>query len=260
MQGTGNDYIYLDCTGEVPADLPDLAVRLSRPHLGVGSDGLICILPSERADFRMRIFNADGSEGEMCGNGVRCLCKFVYEKGLTGKTDLTVDTLAGIRRCAFRPEGGKVSTVTVDMGVPVVGSPILLSVPAGEYLVTPVSVGNPHIVTFVDEVDGLNLPALGPRFEHHPRFAPGRVNTEFVAVTTPSRLKMRVWERGSGETLACGTGACAALAAAAAQRRCGREAVVSLLGGELNIRWDEGDGHIHMTGPAVSVFEGEINE
>ncbi|HWS43447.1 MAG TPA: diaminopimelate epimerase [Pseudoflavonifractor sp.] len=260
MQGIGNDYIYLDCTGGSPEDLPALAARLSRLHFGVGSDGLICIFPSDAADFKMRMFNADGSEGEMCGNGLRCVCKFVYDKGLTGKTALAVETLAGIKRCTLRVEGDKVSTVTVDMGAPAVGEPFLLTVPDGTYLVTPVSVGNPHIVTFVDDVDGLNLPALGPGFEHHPRFAPNRVNTEFVEVTAPGRLKMRVWERGSGETLACGTGACAALAAAAVSGRCGREAVVSLRGGELNIRWDEGNGHIYMTGPAVTVFEGEMNE
>ena len=201
MQGIGNDYIYLDCTGESPEDLPALAVRLSRLHFSVGSDGLICIFPSDAADFKMRMFNADGSEGEMCGNGLRCVCKFVYDKGLTGKTALTVETLAGIKRCTLHVEGDKVSSVTVDMGAPAVEEPFLLTVPGGEYLVTPVSVGNPHIVTFVDDVDGLDLPALGPGFEHHPRFAPNRVNTEFVEVAAPGRLKMRVWERGSGETL-----------------------------------------------------------
>lgn len=260
MQGTGNDYIYLDCTGETPQDLPALAVRLSRPHFGVGSDGLICIFPSDAADFKMRMFNADGSEGEMCGNGLRCVCKFVYDKGLTNKTALTVDTLAGIKHCKLHVEGDKVSSVTVDMGAPVVEEPFSLTVPGGTYLVTSISVGNPHIVTFVDDVDSLDLSALGPGFEHHPQFAPNRVNTEFVEVTAPGRLKMRVWERGSGETMACGTGACAVLTAAAASGRCGREAVVSLRGGELKIRWDEGDGHIYMTGPAVTIFEGEMNE
>lgn len=259
MHGTGNDYIYIDCTREIPDDLPGLAVRLSRPHFGVGSDGLICILPSDKADFCMRMFNADGSEGAMCGNGLRCVCKFVFDKGLTRKTELSVETLAGIKHATLRLTDGAVTAVTVDMGTPAPEAPRLLTVAGRDYEVLPVSMGNPHIVTFMEGVDELNLPALGPGFEYHPAFAPQRVNTEFIEVLSPTRLKMRVWERGSGETLACGTGACAALVAAAMSGRCGRGAQVSLLGGNLDIRWDEKDGHVYMTGNAVTVFEGEID-
>ncbi len=260
MHGTGNDYIYLDCTQTLPSDLPALAQTLSRPHLGVGSDGLICIVPSQTADFRMRVFNADGSEGEMCGNGLRCLCKFVYDKGLTDKTELEIETLAGIKQAILHVEEGGVAAITVDMGVPEVQAPCELMVHGLNYLVTPVSIGNPHIVTFLADIDALDLSAIGPGFEHHARFAPQRTNTEFVTVLGPDHLRMRVWERGSGETLACGTGACAALVVAAASGYCGRRATVSLRGGDLGIHWDEETGHIHMTGPAVTVFEGEINE
>ena len=258
MHGAGNDYIYLDCTKTVPEDLSTLAVVLSRPHFGVGSDGLICVLPSAVADFRMRMFNADGSEGEMCGNGLRCLCKFAYDQGLTDKTELEIETLAGIKRGSLRLEGGEVTAVTVDMGEPAAEEPHLLTVCGREYRVTPVSMGNPHIVTFVDAVEDLSLSMLGPGFEHHPHFAPQRTNTEFVAVRAPNRLDMRVWERGSGETLACGTGACAALVAAFLSGRCGRSAVISLPGGELEIDWNEKNGHIYMTGNAITVFKGEI--
>lgn len=260
MHGLGNDYIYVDCTREMPEDLPELAVRLSRPHFGVGSDGLICILSSETADFRMRMFNADGSEGEMCGNGLRCLCKFVCDKGLTDKTELEIETPAGIKRARLHMEDGKVASVTVDMGQPLAGPSFFLSVLGEKYAVTPISMGNPHIVTFVEDLDSLELERLGPDFEHHPRFAPRRTNTEFVSVLDGSHLRMRVWERGSGETLACGTGACAAMVAASLCGHCGRKAAVSLRGGMLDIHWDERDGHVYMTGPAVTVFEGEIYE
>lgn len=257
MQGLGNDYIYLDCTGEIPDDLPGLAVRLSDRHFGVGGDGLICICPSGTADFRMRMFNADGSEGKMCGNGIRCVGKFVYDKGLTDKTELTIETMAGIKQLTLHNENGEVSTVTVDMGVPLVEEPRVLKVRGRDYTVTPVSMGNPHIVTFLEEISSLDLPGLGPGFERHSAL-PGRVNTEFVRVADNSHLEMRVWERGSGETLACGTGACAVLAAAAASGRSRREAVVRLPGGALELCWDGDDGHIYMTGPAVTVFEGEL--
>lgn len=257
MQGLGNDYVYLDCTRMCPDGLPGLAVRLSDRHFGVGSDGLICVCPSETADFRMRMFNADGSEGEMCGNGIRCVGKFVHDKGLTDKTDLTVETLAGVKRLTLHQAGGGVSAVTVDMGAPRVERALALAVRGRDYLVTPVSMGNPHIVTFVEDISSLDLPLLGPGFERHPLF-PGRVNTEFVRVAGPALLELRVWERGSGETLACGTGACAALAAAASSGRSGRRAAARLPGGELELRWDEGDGRIYMTGPAVTVFEGTI--
>lgn len=259
MQGLGNDYVYLDCTKAVPADLPALAVKASDRHFGIGSDGLICICTSERADFRMRMFNADGSEGEMCGNGIRCVGKFVYDKGLTAKTSLAIETLAGIKTLELSVDGGRVSAVEVDMGAPVVGTPLTLNVLGRDYLVQPVSMGNPHAVTFVNDVKGINLPDVGPLFEQHPAF-PNRTNTEFVEVIDAKHLKMRVWERGSGETLACGTGACASAVAAFLAGKAAREVSVTLLGGDLRIRWDEESGHIFMTGPAVTVFEGEWPE
>lgn len=259
MQGLGNDYVYLDCTKESPTDLSALAVRISDRHFGVGSDGLICICPSEKADFRMRMFNADGSEGEMCGNGIRCVGKFVYDKGLTKKTDVTIETLAGIKEIRLTVEDGEVTSVTVDMGVPEAEELRKLEILGREYEIRPVSMGNPHAVTFLEAIDDLKLEELGPHFENHPSF-PNRTNTEFVEVLSPRLLKMRVWERGSGETLACGTGACAVLAAAILAGRAERKAVVRLLGGELQIEWNEADGHIYMTGPAVTVFEGQWEE
>lgn len=256
MQGAGNDYVYLDCTQAEPEGLPALAVRLADRHFGVGGDGLVCICPSERADFRMRIFNADGSEAEMCGNGIRCLGKYVYDKGLTDRTTLAVETPAGVRMLELEAAGGTVGAVTVDMGEPQIGEPQLLAVKGREYLATPVSMGNPHAVVFLNGIGNLNLQELGPDFEHHAGF-PERVNTEFVEVLASDRLRVRVWERGSGETLACGTGACAALACAVLRGRADRKAQVALPGGSLDIRWDEEDNHIYLTGPAVTVFEGE---
>lgn len=256
MQGLGNDYVYLDCTKDVPQNLPELAIRVSDRHFGIGSDGLICIFPSKAADFRMRMFNADGSEGEMCGNGIRCVGKFVYDKGLTDKASVTIETLAGIKALELSVENGCVTSVTVDMGVPVPEEPRTLEILGRSYHLHPVSMGNPHAVTFLDGIDQLDLPAVGPHFENHPSF-PNRTNTEFVEVHSPQLLKMRVWERGSGETLACGTGACATLVAAVLEGKAERSATVRLLGGDLFIRWDETDGHIYMTGPAVTVFEGD---
>ncbi len=257
MHGLGNDYVYLDCTVSQPEDLPALAVRLSDRHFGVGGDGLICICPSACADFRMRMFNADGSEGEMCGNGIRCVGKFVYDKGLTDKTSLTVETLGGIKTLELAVTGGLVSAVTVDMGIPVLEPPIELSVKGKHYTGTPVSMGNPHLVVFQEEIGSLDLEEIGPSFESCPHF-PNRTNTEFIRVEGPAALEMRVWERGSGETMACGTGACAAAAAAHAAGLAGRAVTVRLLGGELSIRWDEDTGHVFMTGPAVTVFEGQL--
>lgn len=256
MQGLGNDYVYLDCTKEAPEDLPALAVKVSDRHFGIGSDGLICIRASQTGDFRMQMFNADGSEGEMCGNGIRCVGKFVYDKGLTQKTELTIETLAGLKRLWLQVEDGKVARVTVDMGVPVPEEAITLSVDGGDYDLQKVSMGNPHAVTFVESVEELDLSRKGPLFEHHSAF-PNRVNTEFVQVIDSTHLKMRVWERGSGETLACGTGSCATLVAAVLTGKAEREATIHLLGGDLLVRWDEDDGHVYMTGPAVTVFEGE---
>lgn len=257
MQGLGNDYIYLNCMTEVPHDLPELARRLSDRHFGVGGDGLICIFPSVLADFRMDMYNADGSRGEMCGNGIRCVGKYVYEKGLTLKETVSIETLAGIKTLSLHVENGKVTAVTVDMGEPEVMDALKITVKGKDYTVIPVSMGNPHAVLFTHNIDDWDLPTVGPGFEHQEVF-PNRVNTEFVEQADEGTLRMRVWERGSGETLACGTGACAVLAAAYATGRGGREAKIELRGGALFVRLAEEDGHIYMTGPAVTVFEGEI--
>lgn len=258
MEGLGNDYVYMNCLDHMPDDLPGLAIRVSDRHFGVGGDGLICICPSECADVRMRMFNADGSEGEMCGNGVRCVGKFVYDKGLVHKSVVTVETLAGIKVLDLTVENGLVSAVTVDMGEPELFPSATIIVKGNAYTVNPASMGNPHSVVYVPGIEDLNLEDIGPEFECHPMF-PNRTNTEFVEILDRTHLKMRVWERGSGETLACGTGACAVLAVTAALGLCEREAVVHLLGGDLSIRWAEDNGHIYMTGPATTVFEGELN-
>ncbi len=255
MQGLGNDYVYLNGLDGLPEDLPELARRMSDRHFGVGSDGLICICPSQTADFKMRIFNADGSEGEMCGNGIRCLGKYVYDKGLTGKRELIVETAAGLRTLELLVENGRVASVRVDMGCPQVREPLELMAAGRSWTVTPVSMGNPHGVLFVDRPEALDLERLGPQFEHHLAF-PQRINTEFVACPAPDRLTIRVWERGSGATLACGTGACAALAAAVVQGRTGRQVSARLPGGVLELSWPSG-GTICMTGPAEMVFEGD---
>lgn len=259
MHGLGNDYVYLDCTKDIPDELPELAKRVSDRHFGVGSDGLICICPSEKADFRMRMFNADGSEGEMCGNGIRCVGKFVYDKGMTNKTSLTVETLAGIKTLELAVEDGKVSAVTVDMGIPHLEEARVITFQGKEYRGIPVSMGNPHLVFSVASVKDFDLQIHAPLSRPNPAF-PNGVNVEIAEVLAPNHISMRVWERGSGETLACGTGACATVCACASQGLAEREATVTLLGGDLHIRWDESDGHVYMTGPAVTVFEGDWNE
>ena len=250
MQGLGNDYIYLNGLEGLPEDLPALARRMSDRHFGVGGDGIICICPSDRADFRMRMFNADGSEGEMCGN------KYVYDKGLTHKKELTIETGGGLRTLELLTEGGLVKAVRVQMGRPQVGAALELTAGGRMWQITPVSMGNPHAVLFVDRPEELDLEQLGPCFEHHVAF-PGGVNTEFVRCVSHDRLVMRVWERGSGETLACGTGACAALAAAVVQGKCGRQADVALPGGVLALEWPDNEAEMIMTGPANTVFEGD---
>ena len=257
MQGLGNDYVYVDCIHQDPGDLNELARRVSDRHFGVGSDGLICICPSDWADFRMRMFNVDGSEGEMCGNGIRCLGKFVYDHGLTQKTELVIETLGGERKLSLHTEGGKVTAVTVDMGVPVLEEAQPITVKGISYTGVPVSMGNPHFVVEVPDPAALDLADIGPAFEHFEYF-PNRTNTEFVRPLCEGEVQMRVWERGSGETMACGTGACATVVAMASAGKLGREAVVHLLGGDLHIRWDEATGHVFMTGPAVTSFEGEL--
>ena len=257
MHGLGNDYVYLDCTQSAPEKLPELAVRVSDRHTGIGSDGLICIFPSDCADVRMRMFNADGSEGEMCGNGIRCVGKFVYDKGLVRKTQMTVETLGGIKRLWLTVSGDTVSEVTVDMGEPTWEEPIPVLVQGKTYTGRPVSMGNPHLVVYQSGIDALDLREIGPEFERCPHF-PNKTNTEFVEVLDSATLRMRVWERGSGETMACGTGACASAVSAMLDGRTGREVTVKLLGGDLRIRWDETNGHVFMTGPAVTVYEGQL--
>lgn len=259
MQGLGNDYVYLDCTKAAPADLPALARAVSDRHFGIGSDGLICVFPSERADFQMKMFNADGSQGEMCGNGIRCVGKLVYDRGLTDKTTLTIETLAGIKTLELHTQDRRVTAVTVDMGIPIPEEPRTITCQGMEYRGRPVSMGNPHIIFPVASVKDFDLQIHAPLSVPNPAF-PNGVNVEIVEVLTPGHVRMRVWERGSGETLACGTGACAVVCACASQGLTGREVTVTLLGGDLHIRWDETDGHIYMTGPAVTVFEGEWPE
>ncbi len=258
MHGLGNDYIYLDTTKTVPENLPELAKRWSDRHCGIGADGLICVGASSSADFRMTIFNADGSQAEMCGNGIRCLAKFVYDKGMTDKKCLAIETLAGVRELQIRTVGERVSGVDVDMGIPRISTPIQIDVKGETHTLYPVCVGNPHGVIFCRNPENLDLQEIGPAVEHCGIFPDG-LNAEFVEVRSPESLSMRVWERGSGETMACGTGACAALVAAADNQFCGRAATVQLPGGALNIRWDERSGHIMMSGPAVTVYEGTIS-
>lgn len=271
MQGLGNDYVYVNCFEEKVENPSELAVKVSDRHFGIGSDGLILIRPSEVADFRMTMFNADGSESEMCGNGIRCVGKYVYDYGLTDKTEVSVETLAGIKYLKFIIKDGKVDMVTVNMGepilkpelVPVVGegdavidSPI--EVAGKEYKMTCVSMGNPHSVVFVDDVDNFPLHEVGPLFEHHKAFT-RRVNAEFCQVIDRTHAKMRVWERGTGETLACGTGTCATAVACILNGKTEDEMTITLLGGDLIIRWDREKNVIYMTGPARVVFDGEID-
>ncbi|MCI9446727.1 MAG: diaminopimelate epimerase [Lachnospiraceae bacterium] len=271
MQGAGNDYIYINCFEERVSHPSEASKFLSDRHFGVGGDGLILIKPSERADFEMAMYNADGSQGEMCGNAIRCVGKYVYDRGMADKTKISVDTLAGIKYLDLELEAGKVSRVKVDMGPPglvaaqipviadseqVIDAPI--EVGGKSYKMTAVSMGNPHCVVFLEEdVRSLKLEEIGPLFENHQRF-PRRINTEFVNVLDDSTLRMRVWERGSGETLACGTGTCATVVAAILNGRTKHEVTVHLMGGELEIAWAGGDASVFMIGPAAEVFEGEI--
>lgn len=270
MQGLGNDYVYVDCTKAMIPEPEKTARLISDRHFGIGSDGLILICPSEQADFEMRMYNADGSRGEMCGNGIRCVAKYVYDYGLTDKTSIAVETLGGIKYLDLTVADGKVELVKVDMGTPVlepekipVKAPgsravdVPLEVNGKEYRMTCVSMGNPHAVIFVDDVAGLALEKIGPAFENHERF-PNRINTEFARVLDPQTVEMRVWERGSGETLACGTGACAVAVACMLNGRTEEEVTVRLLGGDLKIRWDRDANKVYMTGPAKVVFDGEI--
>lgn len=259
MEGLGNDYVYLDCTKETPVDLPELARKMSDRHFGVGSDGLICIFPSQIADFKMVMFNADGSQAEMCGNGIRCVGKFVFDKGLTHKTELTIETLAGVKVLALSVLGGQVDAVTVDMGSPALLGLREVSCQDKQLQGVSASMGNPHFVIQTSSVKEFPLQELAPVSAPNDTFPEG-VNVEIAEILDRGHIRMRVWERGSGETLACGTGACATLAVCASLDLCDREATLILLGGELHIRWDEKNDHIYMTGPARIVFEGEWPE
>ena len=270
MQGIGNDYVYVNCLQETIENPSELAKKISDRHYGVGSDGLIMINPSDKADFEMEMYNSDGSRGEMCGNGIRCVAKYVYDYGLTDKTSISVETLAGIKYLDLTVEDGKVVLVKVDMGKPmlrpeevpvvsekeeVIDEPI--TVDGQEYRMTCVSMGNPHAVVFIDQdVKEFPLETVGVKFENHERF-PKRVNTEFVNVLDRHTAQMRVWERGSGETLACGTGACAVAVACALNGLTEDEVTVKLLGGDLQIKWDREKNTVYMTGPAEVVFDGE---
>ena len=280
MHGCGNDYVYVDCTKEVIPNISETAIRVSDRHFGIGSDGLILIKASDVADFEMDMYNADGSRGKMCGNGIRCVAKYVYDHGLTDKTTITVNTLSGVKTLKLTVEDGKVSKVRVDMGEPelipaqvpvkasvlgladdrreaIVAEP--LEIKGRSYDITCVSMGNPHCITFIGEdVRDFPLEEVGPVFEKHELF-PERVNTEFINVIDKDHLRMRVWERGSGETLACGTGACAVAVASYLNGFTGRSVDIELLGGHLEIVYDEKTNHVFMTGPATEVFSGEID-
>lgn len=269
MEGIGNDYIYINGLEETIADPAALSVRMSRPHFGCGSDGLILILPSDKADFRMQMFNNDGSESEMCGNGIRCVAKYCHDRGLTDKTDLTIETGAGVKRLHLNVENGETVSVRVDMGLPELngrriptaldGEPIVghvLTANGHEYPCTFVSMGNPHAVTFVDDPDTAPVTTDGPVLERDPVF-PRKANIEFVQVIDPTHVKMRVWERGTGETLACGTGASAVMVACVLNGLTERHAEIALPGGKLNLEWNEQDGHVYMTGPATFVYDGQ---
>lgn len=292
MHGAGNDYVYVDCTKEELKNASDIAIKVSDRHFGIGADGLILIKKSDKADFFMEMYNADGSQGKMCGNGIRCVGKFVYDNGLTDKTTVNVDTLSGVKILELRlGEDGKVATVKVNMGAPIleaaevpvdvnnlkdyspkpvvtmagvtVNTPVInetIVVEGKEYGITAVSMGNPHGIVYLDkdiDIKKFEIEKIGPHFESHKAF-PERVNTEFIQVVDENNLNMRVWERGSGETFACGTGACASLVATVLNGMCKESATLHLLGGDLDITWDKQENTIYLEGPATTVFKGEI--
>ena len=270
MQGIGNDYIYINCFEEKVQNPSELSVKLSERHFGVGSDGIILIEPSEKADCRMDIYNADGSQAMMCGNGIRCVGKYVYERGIAEKDVLKVDTMSGVKTLFLDVQNGKVRSVKVDMGKPdfhaadipvdypkeqLIDEPVAFG--SEEYRITCVSMGNPHCVLFVDNVNGVKIEKIGPKLECD-RIFPKRANIEFVQVLSKDEINMRVWERGSGETWACGTGACAAAVACAVNHKTDRSVTVHLKGGDLQIEWDEKTDTVRMRGPAEFVFDGTI--
>ncbi len=272
MQGCGNDYVYVNCMDKLIDNPEKVSQYISDRHFGIGSDGLILICPSDVADFRMAMYNADGSEGKMCGNGVRCIAKYVYEYGLTDKKKISLETKSGIKYLDMDIEDGKVQMVKVDMGAPILKPAEIpvktdssmdsfinqpLDVDGNTFMVTCVSMGNPHAVVFVDDTKSLDIRKYGPVFETHPAF-PEQVNTEFVQVISRNEINMRVWERGSGETLACGTGTCASVVACVLNGRTDEKVTVHLLGGDLFIEYNRDNGTVWMTGPAEIVFDGEI--
>lgn len=271
MHGAGNDYIYVNgFTEKIEGDLTKTIVELSNRNKGIGSDGLVFILPSDTCDFRMQMFNSDGSEAEMCGNASRCVGKYVYDNGLTTKKEITLETKAGVKYITLLEGDAKVRKIKVDMGEPILEpslipvsiaeEPVLnypLVIDGKEWKISCVSMGNPHAVIFTTGIDKLDLPVLGPKFENNKIF-PRKTNTEFIEVLDRNTLNMRVWERGAGETQACGTGACAAAVAAMLNKLCDRKVTIHLLGGDLEIEWDINNNHVYMTGEAVTVYEGTI--
>lgn len=271
MQGIGNDYIYINCFTEQIINPNELAIKISNRHFGVGSDGVVLILPSDIADIRMRMFNSDGSEAEMCGNASRCVAKFAYDNQLVNKNEFTLETGAGLKKIKLLINDGEITGATVDMGKPILKPELIpvaicegqpkcqdykIRIDNQDYKITAVSMGNPHAVVFMENINGLNLTEIGPKFENYAAF-PKRINTEFVEIVSRHKIKMRVWERGAGETLACGTGACAAAVASCLNGLTDRELEVELLGGILHIHWNENNDHIYMSGPAETVFTGE---
>ena len=271
MHGTGNDYVYVNCFKETVEHPSEVAIKVSDRHFGIGSDGLILIKPSEVADGKMEMYNADGSQGAMCGNGIRCVAKYMYDYGITDKTSISVETKSGIKYLDLTIKDGKVDTVKVNMGTPilkavdipvrsekeqVIDEPVMVD--GKEWKITCVSMGNPHAITYIDDVKNLEIEKIGPKFENHEIF-PDRVNTEFVRVIDRNTVEMRVWERGSGETLACGTGACAVAVSSILNGLTEEEVTVKLLGGDLKIFWDRTENKVYMTGSATTVFDGEID-
>ena len=271
MHGIGNDYVYVNCFKETVEHPSEMAIKVSDRHFGIGSDGLILIKPSEMADGKMEMYNADGSQGAMCGNGIRCVAKYMYDYGITDKTSISVETKSGIKYLDLTIKDGKVDTVKVNMGTPilkavdipvrsekeqVIDEPVMVD--GKEWNITCVSMGNPHAITYIDDVKNLEIEKIGPKFENHEIF-PDRVNTEFVRVIDRNTVEMRVWERGSGETLACGTGACAVAVSSILNGLTEEEVTVKLLGGDLKIFWDRTENKVYMTGSATTVFDGEID-
>ena len=271
MHGIGNDYVYVNCFKETVEHPSEAAIKVSDRHFGIGSDGLILIKPSEVADGKMEMYNADGSQGAMCGNGIRCVAKYMYDYGITDKTSISVETKSGIKYLDLTIKDGKVDTVKVNMGTPIlkavdipvrsekeqmIDEPVMVD--GKEWKITCVSMGNPHAITYIDDVKNLEIEKIGPKFENHEIF-PDRVNTEFVHVIDRNTVEMRVWERGSGETLACGTGACAVAVSSILNGLTEEEVTVKLLGGDLKIFWDRTENKVYMTGSATTVFDGEID-